>query len=281
MDLARSLRRRWILVVVLFALTIAATMAALFKLPSTYQSKSAVLFLASKNVSKSFGGNPYLAFSSTLNETADVIRYEVTDASTSMALASRGYSGSYTIVDAFDTSGPILLITVTGSNKTSVEHTLYGVTQQVGTELSQQQAGVSAPNTIHDLVITFSPEASRLTSKKSRPLSVVFGIGIALTIAIPLIVDAALLRRRRNLQTGDWASDWQKDDWAADKRPEVGLDHVTQPLGIRRGFGQLNNDQGRDNSYKGDLGEPQGDSHGSELPESTVTRDHTRASGPL
>ena len=206
MELARILRRRWILAGTLLVLTFAATAGALFKLPWTYQAQSNVVFLASSNISKPYGGNPYMAFNSTLNQTADVVRYEVSDLRTAMALAARGYTSSYTIIDAVDTSGPILLITATGSNKASVEHTLNGVTQQIDIDLRQQQAGISSVNTIHDMVITFSPEAHRLTSKKSRPLSVVFGIGIALTIGIPMLVDAIMLRRRRDKGEG-WAED--------------------------------------------------------------------------
>ena len=219
MDLLATLRKWWILTTALFVLTLVATAAALVMLPWTYQAGSSVVFLASQSVAKPYGGNPYLAFNSALNQTADVIRYEVTDQRTAQALAASGYPDSYTVVDATDTAGPILVVTVTGSNKAAVEHTLSGVTQQIATSLNQQQAGISSFNQIHGQVLTFTPQASRLTSKKSRPLSVVFGIGIVLTIAIPLMVDAATLRRKRGRQEQE--DGWMSDEWT-DARWEPG-----------------------------------------------------------
>jgi hypothetical protein len=210
MELLKSLRRRWILTVSLFVLTLAATGAALVKLPWTYQSQSAVVILASPNMAKSYGGNPYLAFTSALNQAADVVRYQVMDLRTSLDLAARGYPSSYLVADAVDTAGPVLVVTVTGHRPGDVEHTLQGVTDEISTKLSEQQAGISTSNRMRDLVITFSPKASRMASKKARPLTVVVGLGLVLTLAIPLIVDAALVRRR----TPD-EDEWQPDDETA------------------------------------------------------------------
>jgi hypothetical protein len=225
MEVLASLRRRWILTTILFVFTLAATAAALVKLPWTYSAQSSVVFLASDLASKPYGGNPYLAFGSTLNQTADVIRYEVSDQRTALALAAGGYPDSYTVVDAVDTAGPILQVTVTGSNPATVEHTLSGVTQQIASLLGQQQSGINRFDQIREQVLTFAVEPSRLTSKKSRPLSVVFGIGIVFTIAIPLIVDAALLRRKRGRQEDDWMSDeWTEAKWHPVSQPQaVGL----------------------------------------------------------
>ena len=100
---------------------------ALVKLPWTYTAAAEVMLLPSKNLAQTYGGNPFLAFNSTINETADVIRYEATDMRTAQVLAAAGYTQGYTITDAVDTSAPILLITATGSDAGAVEHTLTGV----------------------------------------------------------------------------------------------------------------------------------------------------------
>lgn len=246
MELLASLRRRWILTSVLFALTLAATAAALVKLPWTYQGQSSVVFLASQDSSKPFGGNPYLAFSAALNETADVIRYEVSDQRTAQALAANGYSASYTIADAVDTAGPILLVTVTGGNKATVEHTLSGVTNEIATMLGQQQSGIDPYNQIHEQVLTFTTQASRLTSKKSRPLSVVFGIGLVLTIAVPAIIDAAVMRRKRGRQETDWMSDeWTDAKWDPAGQPQA-VSYGSQT--VSRGTDAPADDRRRDGS---------------------------------
>ncbi len=200
MELFAILRRRWILAAILLLLTLAATAAAFIKLPTTYQATSSIVFLAPKSTAKAYGGNSYLAFNSTLNQTADVVRYETNDVRTANALAAAGDTGTYLVTDATDTAGPVLVTTVTGSNTATVERTLRAVTDQVTTELGALQASVSQYNRITDSVITFNPAPTSLTSKKLRPLSVVGGIGLALTIGVPIIVDALLLRRRPDAQ---------------------------------------------------------------------------------
>ena len=80
----------------------------MIKLPWTYTSQSTVVLLASQHASKVVGGNPYLAFDSSLTLTADVVRREVMDPRTGQDLAKRGYTASYAVVDAPDTSGPVL-----------------------------------------------------------------------------------------------------------------------------------------------------------------------------
>jgi capsular polysaccharide biosynthesis protein len=194
-ELFASLRRNWILACILLLLALAAAAGLYKKLPTTYQAQSSVVLLAPKNVAKSFGGNPYLAFNSTINQTADVVRYETNDLRTVKSLTNLGYTATYLVADAVDTSGPVLNVTVTGHNKADVEKTLGGVTHEVSAKLSSIQLGISSNNRITDVVITFTPKPTVLSSKKLRPLSVALGFGLMLTIGIPLIVDS--LRRRR------------------------------------------------------------------------------------
>jgi hypothetical protein len=196
MTLLSSLRRRWILACALFLLTLAATAYGLLKLPSTYQSTSSIVLLAPKNTAKAYGGNPYLAFNSTLNMTADVVRYETNDSRTVNLLSARGYTADYLVTDATDTAGPVLIVTVTGKNKAMVESTLSAATSEISIKLEGLQANLTAANKIHSLVITFEEQPTTLTSKKARPLSVIAGGGIALSIGITLLVDAILIRRR-------------------------------------------------------------------------------------
>jgi hypothetical protein len=195
MELVAALRRQWILTCALLVLTLVGAAGALVKLPWTYQSTGNVVFLVSKNSAKTFGGNPYLGFNAALNQTADVVRYEVMDVNTANHLASQGYSSSYLITDAIDTAGPVLLVTVTGHDKTGVEHTLYGVLNEISVKLSSVQLGLAPDNKIRDLVLSTTPQAKKLVSKKARPLLEVVGLGFIFTVAIPLVVDAVRTRR--------------------------------------------------------------------------------------
>src|ERR1700753_3287119 len=110
MDLMQSLRilrRRWILTTALLLVTLVATSAAALLYPRTYEAGGTTVLLASKDFSKSAGGNPYLVFDSSLTETADVVRREVADPRTALGLAARGDTASYQVIPAPDTNGPV------------------------------------------------------------------------------------------------------------------------------------------------------------------------------
>jgi hypothetical protein len=199
MDLMQSLRilrKRWILTALLLLLTLGGTAAAFVKLPHTYVADSTVVLLASQNASKPNGSNPYLSFNSSLPLTADVVRRELLDPRTALDLAARGYTAPYLVVDAPDTSGPVLLVTVTGKDKAAVEHTLYGVTAEIGTKLLGLQATIRPINRIRVVTLSVTPKAKLSISKLARPLVVILGFGMVLTFAVPLIVDAQISRRR-------------------------------------------------------------------------------------
>jgi hypothetical protein len=199
-ELLSILRRRWILACSLFVLTLVGVAFEFVRVPWTYQSMSSVVFLAPTNVAKSYGANPYLAFNATLNQTADVVRYEVNDARTANALIARGDTSTYLVTDAVDTAGPVLIVTVTGSSKAGVESTLAAVTQQITVKLAGLQTTITPPNKIRDLVITFTPEATRVAKKKVKPLLVVFALGLVFTIGVPVIVDAQRSARRKKAE---------------------------------------------------------------------------------
>lgn len=220
MDLLSSLRRRWILASALLLLTLLATGAAVARLPSTYQAQSSVVLLAPVNAAKAAGGNPFLAFNATLNQTADVVRYETMDVRTANALTASGYPSTYQIIDAIDTSGPVLTVTVTGHNQADTEHTLYGVTAMLSTKLASLQTGQSSANTIRDLTISFTPKATSVSGKKVRSLSIVVGVGLVLTLGITMIVDATLIRRRMQPKDRRRGKGGDKDAQGAD-RPEA------------------------------------------------------------
>ena len=169
MDIMTTLRKRWALTTALLILTLIATAGALVKLPWSFSATADIIFLPSNNLAKSYGGNAFLAFNSTINETGDVIRYEATDVRTGQNLATAGYTQGYTITDAVGTSAPVLLITVTGSNAGAVEHTLTGVVNEISTLLARQQSSYSPGNRIHDTLIASNPKASRLMSKSALP----------------------------------------------------------------------------------------------------------------
>lgn len=204
MTLIQTLRSRWRIAAALFALTLVGAVGAFVKLPWTYSASSSVLLLPSQSSAKVVGGNRYLAFTYTLTQTANVLTYEMSDPRTAQALQAAGYTSGYTVENMPAATAPVLLVTVTGSNKAMVEHTLSGVTDKITTELAAGQTGLTDHNVISAQTVAFTLEPTRLSNKKARPLIVVFGVGVLLTLAVPSLVESSARRRgRRNANDAD------------------------------------------------------------------------------
>jgi capsular polysaccharide biosynthesis protein len=203
MDLMQSfgvLRRRWILASALLLLTLLGTAAAAVKLPTTYQAVGTTVLINSKNASATTDDNPLLAFSSSLASTAEVVSLAVMSPHTARALQAGGYIGGYQVAVSSVTGGPILQITVTGKNKSAVEHTLSGVMNEITTQLSDLQSGVTPRNRITVLPLS-EGQPSHSFSKRAKPLVALLGLGLVVTFAVPQIVDALVGRRRARKQS--------------------------------------------------------------------------------
>jgi len=192
----RTLRRRWILTTLLLLLTLAATALIWVKKPGPYQAESMVALIPSHQSSIVNGNNPYLSFGGSENIAGDIVLRQMMAPQTVAALADRGYGESYEIIDDPTTTGPILDITVTGSNQSAVESTLQGVTVATRAQLNALQAYLKPTDRITSIVASQDPSAHLLISKKARLVVVVLGLGLILTYAIPQVVDAEINRRR-------------------------------------------------------------------------------------
>jgi hypothetical protein len=202
----RALRRQWILAGFLLVLTFAAGVAAWVKMPGPYSTESMVLLVPSQQASKLNGNNPYMSYGGSENIAGDIVLRQVMDPATITALASRGYTASYTVADDPTTSGPILDITVTGKNQALVENTLQGVTSEVQAKITALQSFLTPTNRITSQVISFHPTAKLEVSKKARTIVLIVGLGLVLTYALPQILDAEIRRRRGETRGGDRVS---------------------------------------------------------------------------
>ena len=192
-------RRHWILTAALLILVSAGTAEAAAKLPRVYQSGSSVVLLASRSASRLNGGNPYLSFGPSLTLAADVLSTALMAPQTAHSLAARGFRSSYTVglaTDTTTTTGSVLLITVTGDNRTAVEHTLVGVNAEVGAKLAQLQNRVRPYDRIRATTLSVAPRPALNASSTARPLVSVVALGLLVAFGIPVIVDGQLTRRR-------------------------------------------------------------------------------------
>jgi len=192
----RTLRRRWILTTSLLLLTLLGTAVIWVKKPGPYQAESMVVLIPSHQSSLLNGNNPYLSFGGSENIAGDIVLRQMMAPQAVTALAAQGYGESYEIVDDPATTGPILDITVTGSNQSAVESTLQGVTAATQAKLTALQAYLKPTDRITSMVASRDPSAHLLVSKKARLVVLVLGLGLILTYAIPQVVDAEINRRR-------------------------------------------------------------------------------------
>lgn len=203
-----TLRKHWILTSVLVLLTLIAAMGAWTKISGPYQLTSQVVFLASEQTSKPNGNNPYLSFDDTLSTTADIVRRQVLDPRIVAALAARGFNDTYDIEDDPLGIGPVLDITATGPTKAGVMATQAAVTAEVQNQLQELQTDLLTKDQITSMVVTSSPKATLMVSKKARPVVAVLVVGFILILAIPQMVDAVQNRtsnRRKKGGQRPWA----------------------------------------------------------------------------
>ncbi len=158
-----------------------------------------MVLLASRSASRLNGGNPYLSFGPSLTLAADVLSTALMAPDTAQRLAERGFRSVYTVALATDTTtttGSVLVVTVTGNNRTTVERTLLGVTAEVGAKLAQLQDKVKPYDRIRATTLSVMPRPALSASSTARPLIGVVALGLLLAFGIPVLVDGQLTRRR-------------------------------------------------------------------------------------
>ena len=219
----RTLRRRWILTSVLFLLTLVAAGAAWQKISGPYQAESMVALIPSKQAAKPDGNNPLMAFGGSESVAGDIVQRQVMAPPFAAKLASEGYTASFAIVDDPTSTGPIVDITVTGSNQAEVANTLHGVTAAFTSQLAALQQAYVPANRITSQVISYQPTPKLLVSKKARDIVIVVGLGLVLTYAIPQIVDGEIRRRRGDRDRRATAN------FAAAAGPRPGAEEEAQP----------------------------------------------------
>jgi hypothetical protein len=195
----RAGRGRWMLTGGLLLLTLLGVVVALVELPPSYQAESSVVLLASPAASRPNGDNPYLSFSPSLTLTADVVSRQMMAPQTAYDLTSNGYPDAYNVALATyttDTTGSVLLVTVTGPDQAAVEITLHGVTEEIGTVLARLQAGSPPADRISAANISMSRQATLSLSQLGRLLAVLIGVGLAASFGVPWLVEAQLIGRR-------------------------------------------------------------------------------------
>jgi hypothetical protein len=180
----------------LLTLTLASVAAAYVVLPATYESKASVVLLSSQIASKEVGGNPYLAFDSSLSVTADVVARRMMDDDSVKAFQAHGYKADYKIALSPESDRPILEVDVTGHNRSDVQATLDAVVNQIAPTLEEIQARAPLNSRIRLNGVSKTTAPKKTISGKLRLLIMGLACGLIVTVAVPLFADSAMARRR-------------------------------------------------------------------------------------
>jgi capsular polysaccharide biosynthesis protein len=123
MDLAeifRVLRRRWQVLLPGLLLTAGLVAAVIVLVPVGYQSQSTVVLLNSEKATRAYDGNPFLSTQTSLTGMADSLARSLTSDDALRELKSRGAEGTIEAKLADNAQGPLMWLTVTGTDAESV-----------------------------------------------------------------------------------------------------------------------------------------------------------------
>ncbi|MFK4100476.1 chain length determinant protein [Streptomyces sp. NPDC019531] len=195
MDLAeifRVMRRRWYVLLPGLLLAAGLTFAVTVVVPVTYQSQSTVVLLNSQKATKAYDGNPFLSTQTSLTGMADSLARNLNSDVSVRELKSRGASGTFEAKLADNAQGPLLWLTVTGTDKKAVltsDRLLTAYAKERLKEFQEQQSvDQNAMIRMSTIVSPQTPAAQ--TKTRLEYMIMAGGAGFVLTMVAVFYVEA-------------------------------------------------------------------------------------------
>ena len=197
-DLQAGLRRRWWCVLVGLLATAGLCYLALTFVPAEYEAKASVLLLPPRSTVGS-EGNPYLVMGG-LQPAADVLARALNDGQIHESLASPHGPADFVVERDAASSGPVLVVDVTGTDGVAAITMLDSVLAAMPDVLSNLQLDVSAPTDSLITLATVASDAEPVPSTKTQVRAVIVaGVGgLAATVFGTYMLDGLLVRRRQH-----------------------------------------------------------------------------------
>ncbi len=216
-DLTRLLFRRWYLAVPMLVVTLAAVGFTAATVKPDYSATGYVQLIpptVSPDAAERSGRtpNPWAQLGVDALGRAAIIK--VQDPTVVEQLVRSGYSESFTIGQ--DGGSPVLTVEAIGRTPEQASATVRQVIVQLTDAMATEQANyrVASQDAITAIVLNDGSHAEAVTSKPKRALIAVSAVGLLLTAALTIGVDALLRRRlRQRLATAD------EMDAVEDRRP--------------------------------------------------------------
>ncbi|MBE8470394.1 YveK family protein [Streptomyces justiciae] len=227
MDLAeifRVMRRRWYVLLPGLLLTAGLVFGVTRVVHVTYQSQSTVVLLNSQKATLAYDGNPFLSTQTSLTGMADSLARNLNSDDSLRELKSRGAKGTFEAKLADNAQGPLLWLTVTGTDKASVLSSDKILTAYAKERLEefQQDQSVASKAMIRMTTIVAPQTPVAQTKTRLEYMIMAGGAGLVLSLVAVFYVEA----RRRPRQP----------DAPAEEEPESAIDVpvVEETLAIRR-----------------------------------------------
>ncbi|GAA5081965.1 hypothetical protein HNP84_009674 [Thermocatellispora tengchongensis] len=199
LDSLRALLRRWPITVAFLVLTLGGTLGAFIAIPWQYESQATMVFLSSRQNAKPVGGNPWLAFDTSLTITAEVVARGMSDKITVDALKARGFTAEYTVGLNQESRGPLMDIVATSGDPQQAQKTLDALVALSYSRLRelQRKSSILPDATISMTPVIATKQAEIAPEPKIRMLIIVFAGGMLLTLGVPLFVETLAQKRAR------------------------------------------------------------------------------------
>ncbi|MFJ9832796.1 Wzz/FepE/Etk N-terminal domain-containing protein [Streptomyces sp. NPDC101169] len=198
MDLAeifRVMRRRWYVLLPGLLLTAALAAGVALVVPVTYQSQSTVALLNSQKATVAYDGNPFLSTQTSLTGMADSLARNLNSDGSLRELKSRGAKGTFEAKLADNAQGPLMWLTVTGTDKAAVLSSDRILTAFAEERLDQFQKQQSVAPKAMIRMTTIVPPQNPVAQTKTRLEYLVMAgaLGLVLSLGASFYVEA---RRR-------------------------------------------------------------------------------------
>ncbi|MFJ4777205.1 O-antigen ligase family protein [Streptomyces sp. NPDC088762] len=200
-EMGAVLRRRWYVMLPLTLLGLLAALHLYRSVPVAYQSQSSVALLdstASSQLPPAFG-NPISNAGGSLVVTADVLIRTLSGADAARDLHGLGVTDPYTVGFAANTSGPLITLTVTGTDRAKVLGETSTLTAFAGEQLNALQAAAKVQPAYFvqtaPVVLPQTP-VPQLKSRYQQVLGVII-LGTAAGFTLSFVAESVLVARRR------------------------------------------------------------------------------------
>ncbi|MEV0637406.1 chain length determinant protein [Streptomyces sp. NPDC050619] len=195
MDLAeivRVMRRRWYVLLPGLLLTAGLLVAVAVMVPVTYQSQSTVVLLNSQKATVAYDGNPFLSTQTSLTGMADGLARNLNSDDSLRELKSRGATGTFEAKLADNAQGPLMWLTVTGTDPASVLASDRVLTTYAKERLEQfqQQQSVAPKAMIRMTTIVPPQKPVAQTKTRLQYLIMAGGLGLVVSMVAAFYVEA-------------------------------------------------------------------------------------------